>query len=173
MASDNLFVAYGVWLERAFGLSLVAVGFATTVIGCAELLGEGLIAALSDRLGLRRSILLGGALSGVCYAVLPVMDISLPFALAGLFLVFLMGEFTIVGSISFFTEILPAARGTMMAGYFAAASMGRVIGALMSGPLWMAGGIRAVAVASALACGVGLVGIVWGTRRARQGPSDL
>lgn len=172
MASDNLFVVYGIWLEKGFGLSLLAIGFATTVIGTAELLGEGLIATLSDRLGLRRSVILGGALSGVCYAVLPVMDISLPFALTGLFLVFLMGEFTIVGSISFCTEILPEARGTMMAGYFTAASLGRVIGALMSGPLWMAGGIRLVATASALACAAGLVGIVWGTHRFRPGNAN-
>ncbi len=170
MASDSLFVAYGVWLEKAFGLSLVGVGFATTVIGAAELLGEGLIAALSDRLGLRRSILLGGALAGVCYLLLPAVGVSLPLALAGLFVVFLMGEFTIVGSISFFTEILPAARGTMMAGYFASASMGRVIGALLSGPLWTSGGIHAVGWTSALACAAGLLGLAWGARRIPPGP---
>ncbi len=167
MASDNMFVVYGIWLEKAFGLNLVAIGFATTVIGAAELLGEGLVAALSDRLGIKRSVTIGGALSAVCYAVLPAMDISLPFALAGLFLVFLMGEFTIVASISFCTEILPDARGTMMAGYFAAASMGRVIGALMSGPLWTVGGIRVIGAASALISVVGLVCLVWGTRRFR------
>ena len=169
MGSDNLFVVYGIWLEKTFGLSLLAIGFATTVIGAAELLGEGLVAGLSDRLGLKRSVILGGSLSGICYAVLPVMDVSLPFALGGLFLVFLTGEFTIVASISFCTEILPDARGTMMAGYFAAASLGRVIGALVSGPLWMAGGIWAVAAASALASAAGLAWLTWGTRRFRPG----
>lgn len=171
MASDTLFVVYGIWLEKAFGLSLLAIGFATTVIGAAELLGEGLIATLSDRLGLKRSVILGAVLSGGCYALLPVMDVSLPFALAGLFMVFLMGEFTIVGSISFCTEIMPEARGTMMAGYFAAASLGRVIGALMSGPLWVAGGIWAVATASALASVAGLIWLLWGTHRFRPGPA--
>ncbi|MDX9818856.1 MAG: MFS transporter [Desulfococcus multivorans] len=168
MANDNLFVVYGVWLEKSFGLSLLAIGFATTVIGAAELLGEGFIATLSDRLGLKRSVILGGILSGLSYALLPMMDAGLPLALTGLFLVFLMGEFTIVGSISFFTEILPEARGTMMAGYFVAASMGRVIGALMGGPLWLAGGIWAVAGASVLTSAAGLAGLIWGARHFRR-----
>ena len=171
MANDNLFVVYGIWLEKTFGLSLVAIGFATTVIGAAELLGEGLVASLSDRLGLRRSIILGGLFSGAAYAALPAMGASLPLALGGLFLVYLTGEFTIVGSISFFTEIMPEARGTMMAGYFTAASLGRVIGALMGGPLWLSGGIWAVAAASVLTSAAGLVGLLWGTRRFRPPPA--
>ncbi len=74
MANDNLFVVYGVWLEDRFGLSVVALGTATIAIGIAELAGESLTAFLSDRLGLKRSVIIGLILSGLCYAALPLAE---------------------------------------------------------------------------------------------------
>jgi len=53
VANDNFFVVYGAWLEEAFLLSIVTPGITTTVIGVAELVGEGLTASLADRLGLQ------------------------------------------------------------------------------------------------------------------------
>ena len=47
----NLFVIYGAWLEKAFNISIVALGIATGVIGIAELVGEVLVATISDRFG--------------------------------------------------------------------------------------------------------------------------
>lgn len=148
-ANDNLFIIYGAWLERAFGLSVVALGAATLVIGLAELLGEGLTAALSDRLGLRRAITIGLTLSALSYAALPWIAQSLALALAGLFAVFLTFEFTIVTAFSLFTEIIPDARATMMSGVLAGSAVGRVVGAFIGGPMWLAGGLWAVGLVSA------------------------
>ena len=150
MANDNFFVVYGAWLEGSFGLNIVAVGVATTVIGVAELVGEGLTAALSDRIGLHRAVLIGLSLSILSYIALPWSSCALPWALTALFFVFLTLEFSIVTTLSLCTEILPEARATMMAGYLSAAGIGRVVGALMGGPLWMAGGLFATALVSTL-----------------------
>jgi len=163
-ANDNLFVVYGAWLENTFGLSIVALGLSTSVIGMAELLGEGLTASLADRLGLKRSIILGLILSGLSYIVLPLLGHSLPLALTSLFVVFLTLEFTIVTSLSFSTEILPDARATMMSAYLAAANIGRVFGALMGGSVWMAGGIIATGLVSAFISGLALMALIWGMR---------
>jgi DHA1 family inner membrane transport protein len=168
VANDNLFVIYGVWLENSFGLSIVALGVSTIVIGMAELLGEGLTASLADRLGLRRSIIMGLVLSGLSYVVLPLLGNSLPLALTSLFVVFLTVEFTIVTSLSFSTEILPDARATMMAGYLAAANMGRVFGALIGGPVWMARGILATGLVSAFISCLGLLALIWGVRGQKE-----
>ena len=158
VANDNLFVVYGAWLENQFGLSIVALGLGTGVIGA----GESMTAALSDRLGLKRSVIAGLAVCLVCYSVLPFLGQTLGAALTGLFIIFLTFEFTIVTSISLFTELLPASRATMMAGYLAAAGAGRVVGALIGGPVWLAGGIYATALLSAAFSGLALASLIWG-----------
>ncbi len=163
-ANDNLFVVYGPWLESAFGLSVAALGAATTVIGVAELVGEGLTASMADQLGLKRAIVVGTILSALSYVLLPLVGRTLPLALMGLFITFLTFEFSIVTALSLFTEILPAARATMMSSSVAAFSMGRVIGALVGGPVWLAGGMLATGFVSAAISGLALVLLVWGLR---------
>ena len=152
MANDNLFVVYGGWLERQFGLSVLAVGTATTAIGAAEVAGEGLVAAMSDRIGLGRAALGGMALTALGYLCLPLAGGSLPLALAALFVTFLAFEFTVVTAVSMFTETLPEARATMISSIGAASSLGRAAGALIGGTVWAMGGLAATgAVSAALA----------------------
>jgi predicted MFS family arabinose efflux permease len=162
VANDNLFVVYGVWIEEAFNLSVVALGLSIGVIGIAELLGESLTAALSDRIGLKRSVIIGLVLSTACYAILPFCDRSISMVLAGLFLTFITFEFMVVTSISLTTELLPGSRATMLSGCLAAAGIGRVIGALIGGPIWLAGGILATGMVSAGLSAMALVSLVWG-----------
>jgi predicted MFS family arabinose efflux permease len=164
MANDNLFVVYGAWLERDFGVGLLALGLSTSVIGAAELTGESGTALWSDRIGIKRAVAIGLILAVVAYAVLPLIGRSLQTALAGLFLIFLFFEFTIVSSFSLCTELLPNSRATMMAGFYATAALGRIAGALTGTPLWLAGGLPAVAVASAIGSTLALLCFFWGLR---------
>jgi DHA1 family inner membrane transport protein len=166
-ANDNLFVIYGVWLDSSFGLSVVALGAATMAIGLAELLGEGLTAFTADRLGLKRALFTGLVLSALSYTLLPFVAHTLSLALAGLFVTFLTFEFTVVTGISLFTEIMPGARGTMMSSNVAAMSVGRIIGALIGGSIWLAGGLLAISLVSAAICGLALICLVWGLHRWR------
>ena len=140
------------------------LGAATTVIGVAELLGEGLTAAIADRVGLKRAIAAGSILSALSYILLPLVGRTQPLALLGLFITFLTFEFTVVTAFSLFTEILPHARATMMSSSVAGMSIGRVIGALVGGPVWLAGGMWATGVVSAAVSGLALVLLVWGLR---------
>jgi MFS transporter, DHA1 family, inner membrane transport protein len=172
-ANDNLFVVYGAWLEKSFDLSIVALGFGTSVIGIAELSGESLTASISDRLGLKHAVASGMALCIVCYIALPLLGQTLFLSLGGLFLVFLTFEFTIVSALSLCTELLPGQRATMMSGFLAAAGMGRVAGAMIGGPLWIAGGISMTVMVSGVFSGLGLTSLLWGLRgwqRAERGP---
>ena len=118
VANDNFFVVCGAWLEEAFLLSIVNLGITTTVIGVAELVGEGLTVSLAERLGLRRAVIIGLVLSGASYAVLPYLGKTLPMALAALFVVFLTFEFAVVSALSFSTEVVPGVRATMISGFF-------------------------------------------------------
>jgi len=167
-ANDNLFVVYGAWLEKSFDLSIIALGISTSLIGLAELFGETLTAAFADRFGLKRTVLSALTLCLISYGILPFLGLTLPMALTGLFFIFLTFEFAIVTSMSLFTELLPEYRATMMSGFFAAAGLGRIAGALMGGHVWLAGGITATALVSVAVSGLGLASLVWGLRGWRR-----
>lgn len=127
VANEVINLTFGVWMEASFGLQLTALGASAAVLGAAELSGEGLVALVTDRLGKRRSILLGTVVNCVAVAALPFVGGSLFLALSALFLFYISFEFTIVSSIPLMTEVMPAARATMMAGFFTSASFGRAL----------------------------------------------
>jgi predicted MFS family arabinose efflux permease len=149
MANDVLFVIYGTWLESGYGLTAAGLGLGVGVIGLAELFGEFMTAGLSDRIGLRRAVWLGQVGTIAAYALLPVLDRSLVLAAAGLFLVFLTVEFTIVCALSIFTELVPESRATTISAALASAGLGRVIGALIGGPIFLGRGIWATSLTAA------------------------
>jgi predicted MFS family arabinose efflux permease len=150
IANDNLFVVYGAWLEGSFDISIVALGLGTSIIGLAELCGESMTAFFSDRLGLNRSAKIGLIITAFSYLLLPLVSNNLTMALTGIFLIFLSFEFTFVTSISLCTELLPAYRATMMSVFYATAGIGRVLGALIGGSIWLVGGIQAIGWVSAV-----------------------
>ena len=167
-ANDNLFVVYGAWLEKRFELGIVALGLGTSLIGVAELAGEGLTAAISDRIGLKRALVAGLSLSVLSYFALPFLDTSLAASLSGLAMLFLIFEFTMVTSITLCTELLPGFRATMMSGFFATAGIGRVLGALMGGALWQAGGILATGCLSGVLTLLGMLCLMRGLKGWRR-----
>jgi MFS transporter, DHA1 family, inner membrane transport protein len=163
-AIDNLFVVYGAWLEKAFNVGIVALGMATGVIGIAELVGEIMVATLSDRFGLKRVVLIGAACCILTYGLLPFAGQSLWPALAGLFIHFLIFEFTIISSVALCTELQPGMRATLIAAFFAAAGLGRILGALIGGPIWLAGGFITTGLVSAGITALALISLCWGLR---------
>lgn len=168
LANDNLFVIYGAWLEKSFGLSVTALGVSTTVIGVAELTGETITATLADRMGLNRAVTCGTILVMAAYAALPLCRHDLPMALAALFVLFLTFEFTIVTTLSLSTELMPEARATTMAGILAVSGIGRFVGDLIGGSMWLLGGLPACAAVSAGATALGLIALIWGFRARRK-----
>ena len=163
-AIDNLFVVYGAWLEDAFDVGVVALGLGTSVIGLAELVGEVLVATISDRFGLKRVVTIGVMLCIATYTMLPVIGQSLFAALAGLFIHFLIFEFTIISSLALCSELQPGMRATLLAGFLAAAGLGRILGALIGGPVWLMGGIVATGLISAALTFLALISLRWGLR---------
>lgn len=165
LANEMLNVVYGRWMEQTFQLNVAALGLTVTVIGVAELMGEGAVAALSDRLGKRRMVLLATAVSVAAYLALPSLSGNLFLALGGIFLVYLGFETVIVSSIPLLTELVPEARGTVLSTAVALQSVGRMTGALLGAALFEAGFVW-VGVAAAVINALVMV-VVWRVVRER------
>lgn len=148
-AYDTVAIVYGAWLEQSFGLQVIALGIASALIGVAELSGEGVVAAFSDRQGKRRTVILGLAMAAISCLVLPLISGSLPGALTALFLIYIAFEIAIVSAIPMMTELIPGARATVMAGNVAALSLGRAVGASL-GPAIFSLGIWANSITAAI-----------------------
>lgn len=152
-ANEVINFVFGVWMGDAFGLILSALGALTFGIGLAELGGESLVGALTDRLGKQRSLSIGLGLNCLAALLLPLTAGWLPGAVAALMLFFLSFEFTVVSGIPLMTEVLPPARATLMAAHMASISLGRALGDILAPFLynldWLPG-ISANALAAVL-----------------------
>jgi predicted MFS family arabinose efflux permease len=149
VANETVNLVFGVWLEDAFGLKILALGGTAAVIGVAELGGETLVGTLVDRLGKVRAVSIGLITNCVVSAFFPLVGDNLIAAVVVLFLFYITFEFTLVSSIPMMTEILPSARATMMAFNVTVLSLGRAVGALVA-PSLFAWGIGASAGATIL-----------------------
>lgn len=163
MGNENIFIVYGAWLEQEFGLAVVAVGIASLVISAAELTAEFASVGLVDRLGKRRSVLIGAYLSVGAYLVLLLLGRTLAGGLTGIALMFLTFEFSIVASVPLISQITPEARGTVLALNVSAASIGRLAGSLAGPRLWDGYGLPGVVLASAAFALLAAV-ILWSRR---------
>jgi predicted MFS family arabinose efflux permease len=138
-ANEDINLVFGVWMEDSFGLKIAALGAASVLLGFSELGGESLVSLITDRVGKARAVAAGLALNCLAALLLPVLGVSLPGALAGLFLFFISFEFTIVSCIPIMTEVMPQARATLMSIFIAALSLGRALGASASSFLYQHG----------------------------------
>ena len=127
------------------------MGGTAAVIGVAELGGEGLVAAFSDRIGKRTTVGLGLIAILLTCLALPFLGSTLTGSLVGLFIFFISFEFTFVTTIPLLTELVPGARATLMAANITAAASGRALGALLGPRLFplglLANGLTAAGLA--------------------------
>jgi len=150
-------VIFGVWMEEAYGLKIAAIGAAATVIGFAELAGEGTVALVADKFGKRRTIA-AGFIVNIISAVIPFfIGQSVIGALIWLFIFNLSFEITLVSAIPLMTEVLPPARATLMAVFLASSSLGMAAGMFMGPRLYMAGGFMVNVVVAMLMNLLGLI----------------
>jgi predicted MFS family arabinose efflux permease len=128
LGTQMVFASYGAWFDEEFGLSVAAVGGVTLVFGLAEMSASTGSAALTDRLGKRRSMLLGLALVTPILACIGLAS-SQVWAMALLFLAFLGFEFALVSGLPLASELDPDARTRTVGLAYASMTGARAIGA--------------------------------------------
>lgn len=157
-AAQGMFVVYGAWLEADVRLNVTGIGVFTLVVVAAELAGEGTVAAVGDRLGLRRLIITALVVSAAAYLSLGLVGDNLVAAVAVVVVWFVSFEITVVSSVPFVTELGGHGRDRLLGMMTAAVAVGRASAALVLPRVFVAGGIGAAGVVAA-SCAVG-AGIV-------------
>jgi predicted MFS family arabinose efflux permease len=157
-SSISVFVVSGAWLEDRHGVSTAGLGFVATGFGAAELVASTSAAAFSDRIGLRRSVLIGLSVLGLGLVIAAGSGPSTVLAITGL-IVFLMGfEFAFVTSLSLVTEAAPLARGRAIGAGSALGTTARSAAVLATGLLYdgvgVGGSFALSAAAAAIAAGL-------------------
>ena len=142
-------VVEGVWFEDAFGFSTARIGVAVLFIGIAELIGSLGSSRLTDRVGKRRSMVLGALVMMPAMASLGLVGSHAAVGIAVLSLGTLGFEYALVSAFPLVAELDPAARGTMFTFMLAAGTAMRGVADAVGATLYDAGGISAVGLTSA------------------------
>jgi predicted MFS family arabinose efflux permease len=145
-----VFASYGVWFKEDLDLGVEAVGGVTFLFGITELVASSGSAAFTDRLGKRRSMILG--LVGIVpiLVALGTVDDNSALAVALLAAAFLCFEFSIVSGIPLASEIDPDARARSVGTAYAAMTLARAGGAAGGVALFSAVGIGWTGLVAAL-----------------------
>ncbi len=150
VAQETLFIVYGDWMESTFNLSLTSLGFATTLIGLAEMGGEATAGWSVDRFGKRPVVILCGLLNALIFLIIPFSTGSLVSAMAAMIALFFTFEIAVVGAIPLLTELVPSERAAVMSMGLGAMAAGRTIGSLVGPVAWDLAGVAGNSTISAI-----------------------
>ncbi|MBN1263865.1 MAG: MFS transporter [Anaerolineales bacterium] len=139
VSNQIIYVVYGAWMEDSFGLSIAQIGAATMVLGAAEVMGEGGVALITDRIGKQLAVVLGITVSILGAVCIIFLQYGLLGSLIGLFLFYIGFEFALVSLFPMITEMVPLARGTAAAVVIASLELGHAIGAVLAPGLYYLG----------------------------------
>lgn len=154
----GLFIYLAAWLEQTFQLTQAQVGLTFSMAGVGALIGNALTAAWADRLGKKRSAVIGLLVLSVTAMALPRSPI-LTGVLIGLIVFFAALEFSFASFSTLTTELAPTGRGTLMSLVSLANGIGTGAAPLVMRPLWESKGYAVIALVLGVV-GLGVTAIV-------------
>jgi MFS transporter, DHA1 family, inner membrane transport protein len=135
-AVDMILVVQGAWSKASLGANDAQLGQVFGLLGIAELIGSLSSTVLVDRVGKKRAVLAGYALTAMAMLALPLSEGSWLLFLPLYFLFDLCFEFSIVSSFPLISGVAPTVRGTLMALSVLVIGVGRALGSQLGTPLW-------------------------------------
>lgn len=148
----GVFIYLAAWLEQTFQLTGTRVGLILSMAGVGALIGNTLTAVWADRLGKKRSAVLGLLVLSVTAVLLPRSPV-LAAVLICLVVFFAALEFSFASFSTLMTELVPASRGTLMSLVSLANGIGTGVVPLVMRPLWESGNYATVTLV------LGIVGL--------------
>ena len=152
---EMIFVVMGAWLETEFALSLFALAGVGALLGVAELGGEGLMVAFTDRMGKRNSFGVGLACTSLALVVLGLVNDRLVPALIALFFAIVSLELAVISGLPIASELRPSRRAALLAWTLVAAGGGRIVADLIGPRVFRGAGMSAVVWIAAASAALG------------------
>ena len=149
----GVFVYLAAWLEQTFQLTEAQVGLAFALVGVGGLVGNALTVVWADRLGKKRSALLGLLALSAAAMLLPHLS-ALSAALCCIALLAVALEFSTASFGTLMMELAPSGRGTLLSLVSLAIGIGTGVAPLVLRPLWGSGGYGLVTLT------LGVVGLI-------------
>ncbi len=140
---------WSIWLSADFGFDSVDLGLMATQIGLSELFGAILAGLIVDRLGKRRSSLMGVVLAAIFFSLIPLSGDNLFLIRLALIVTVFWVEYSIVSLFPLYGEQAPQARATIFALVALANGVGLAIGPVLTTFLWEWQGLSAITFAAA------------------------
>jgi len=152
----SIMIIYGAWFESAFSMSPERLGFVSSVVGVAGLVGLVFVGLISDALGKRWSMILGLTINLLAAVSFPFLGHRIWVTVSAFFLFFASFEFSVVTGFSLLSELRPRARATLMAFNAAALSGGDALGSYLGAQIY-SGTIQPNAILSATLSGAAIL----------------
>lgn len=130
----QIMIIHGGWLTGEYGADSLVMGRIALLFGAGDLTAAVLVSLFADRIGKRRSVMIGVAGMSAGFLLMPFFNISLNYAAAGILLPRFFFEFATISNLALLTEQFPSQRGKIMsigtavglAGITAATALGPV-----------------------------------------------
>ncbi|MFP4178785.1 MAG: MFS transporter [Spirochaetaceae bacterium] len=152
-AATHVMIIHGGWLENEYGLGAGQLGTVALLLGFTDWGASILVSIYGDKIGKKRSVLIGTGGMALFFALMPLLNVSLPLALIALSLPRFFFEFAIVSNFPLISEQYPEERGKVMAFSFSIGLIGPVVSGI-TGPAmylrWGVWGLGPVSFASAM-----------------------
>ena len=152
----HLLIIHGGWLQSEYGLSASSLGTVALIFGFADLVASVSVSLFVDRIGKRRSVIIGVVGMALGFAALPVLNRSLALAVIGIAIPRMSFEFAVVSSFPLLSEQAPASRGKVLSLSATAGLLGTTLAGLTGPAAYLRFGVWGLAPVS---LGVSLVSL--------------
>lgn len=157
----HLMISHGIFLETEYSLTPSRLGQVALMLGIADWAGSILVSTAGDRIGKRRSLMYGTMGMSLGFILLPILNISLIPALAGLIIPRFFFEFTTVSNFPLLSEQYPEGRGRVLALGVAGGLLGSTIAASTGPAMYLRFGLWGIGPVSAAANLCALALLIW------------
>ena len=133
-AMMHIVIIHGAWLGKEYGVGPAGMGTIALVLGLTDLAASVSVSLFADRIGKRRSVMIGAMVMTAGFAVFPFFNRSLVLAVLGIMIPRTGFEFAVVSNFSLLSEQIPQRRGQILGMGMTAGFLGSTLAGL-TGPL--------------------------------------